>query len=71
MKHCIYADRDLRLIGAVLRHFSLEQLVDIVFPEFKISWPSVKRIVIKEQLPLTKDSIIKVMVFALKVIQNT
>jgi hypothetical protein len=64
----VYADRSLKLIDTVLRRFSIEQLVDVVFPEFKIlSWTSVKRKVIEEQLPLNKNSVIRVMVLAIKV----
>jgi hypothetical protein len=69
IKYDVYADRDLKLIGGVLRHFSLEQLVDIVFPEIKIlSWPSVRNVIVKGHLPLNKDSVIRVMLFAVKVI---
>lgn len=60
-------DRSLKLIDTVLHHFSLEQLVDVVLPEFKIlSWTSVRRKIIQEQFPLNKDSVIRVMVLAVK-----
>jgi hypothetical protein len=68
IKDGFYADRDLKLIDAVLHRFSLEQLVDIVFPEMKISWPSVRKVIVKGHLPLTKDSVIRVMLFGIKVI---
>jgi hypothetical protein len=69
IKHGVYADRSLKLIDTVLHRFSLEQLVDVVFPELKIlSWTSIRSKIIEERLPLNKNSVIRFMVLAIEVI---
>jgi hypothetical protein len=68
IKNDVCAGGILKRIEAVLRHFTLEQLVDIV-PDFQIlSWQNVRRKIIQEELPLNKNSVIRVLVFAVKVI---
>lgn len=60
-------DGSLKRIEAVLRHFTLEQLADIVIPDFQIlSWHNVRQKIIQEQHPLNKNSIIRFLVFAVK-----
>jgi hypothetical protein len=68
IKNGVCAGGCLKRIEAVLRHFTLEQLADIVIPDFQIlSWHNVRRKIIHEQHPLNKNSIIRFLVFAVKV----
>jgi len=68
IKNGVCADGSLKRIEAVLRHFTLEQLADIVIPDFQIlSWHNVRQKIIQEQHPLNKNSIIRFLVFAVKV----
>lgn len=70
IKNGVCADRSLKRIEAVLRHFTLEQLADIVIPDFQIlSWHNVRRKIIHEQHPLNKNSVIRFLVFAAKVMR--
>jgi hypothetical protein len=60
---------DMKLIDAVLHRFSLEQLVDTVFPEIKIlSWHRAREKIIEGRLPLNKKSVIRVLLLRIKVI---
>ena len=68
IKNGVCADGSLKRIEAVLRHFTLEQLADLVIPDFQIlSWQNVRRKIIREQCPLNKKSVIRFLVFAVKV----
>lgn len=68
IKNGVCADGSLKRIEAVLRHFTLEQLADIVIPDFQIlSWHNVRQKIIDEQHPLNKNSVIRFLVFAVQV----